>query len=67
MDWEYAKIIDSNGQKYRVGWDEHGYFRIEYGEVGPDGEFYPGDGGHTYTLTPTAATHVMHVLEEGPP
>lgn len=33
MNYESSSIIDSNGQKYRVGWDEHGWFSIESGEL----------------------------------
>lgn len=29
MDYTNSEIIDSNGQKYRAGWDEHGWFTIE--------------------------------------
>lgn len=29
MKFDTSRIIDSNGDKYRVGWDEHGWFSIE--------------------------------------
>jgi predicted metal-dependent enzyme (double-stranded beta helix superfamily) len=29
MQFDTHRIIDSNGQKYRVGWDEHGWFSIQ--------------------------------------
>lgn len=29
VNFEDPEIIDSNGQKYRIGWDEHGYFTIQ--------------------------------------
>lgn len=30
MKFETERIIDSNGTKYRVGWDEHGWFSIQH-------------------------------------
>lgn len=46
MDFEQARIFDSNGQKYRVGIDEHGWLSIESGEMlEQEGkvDFYPDD------------------------
>lgn len=39
MEWKSSRIVDSNGQKYRVGWDEHGWFSIEMGDVVGRGEY----------------------------
>ena len=35
MEYESSRIIDSNGDKYRIGWDEHGWFSIEEVELYP--------------------------------
>lgn len=33
MEFEESEIIDSNGEKYRVGTDQYGWFSIESGEM----------------------------------
>jgi len=29
MEYETSRILDVEGSKYRVGWDEYGYFTLE--------------------------------------
>jgi hypothetical protein len=68
------EIIDSNGQKYRIGYDEYGYFCIEAGEYGPDGEFHVwGDDdpdispSHVNpTLSRNATKQLAEKIAEGP-
>lgn len=67
MEWERSKIVNTNGQKYRIGWDEHGYFSIQSGELDGEGEFVPYEDQHLVSFSPTGATHLMHLLEDGPP
>lgn len=38
MKFESSRIIDSNGQPYRVGWDAHGWFSIDRVERHPETE-----------------------------
>lgn len=35
MDWSNSEIIAGNGQKYRIGWDAHGWFSMVQVDVYP--------------------------------
>lgn len=39
MNFDTERIIDSNGTKYRVGWDEYGWFTIQHLELHHAGDF----------------------------
>lgn len=64
MDWKTSRIIDSNGQKYRVGWDEHGYFSIEMGELF-EGQFHPAKDEPIHGFPPSAVDDLIDAIEEG--
>lgn len=70
MDWDESEIIDSNGQKYRVGWDEFGWFSIQrvephltedryVPETDEDGMKFP-----LTSFTPDGAETVRELIEE---
>lgn len=47
MDFDTQRIIDSNGTKYRVGWNEHGWFTIQHIEMYPADEAINAKGAET--------------------
>ena len=66
MEYESSRIIDSNGQKYRVGWDEHGWFSIEAVFKDPEsGEWYSEGGKAPPSFSPNGAEELMEAIEEG--
>lgn len=62
MKFENSEIIDSNGTKYRVGWDVHGWFSIESGEMF-EGEFY-ADDQPVVSFPPNKVSKVKELIEQ---
>lgn len=77
MNFETSDIINSNGQRYRVGWDEHGWFSIQMVDENPFFESEPDSGprwipvedenGSPYppvSFTPDGAEQLKQLIEE---
>lgn len=62
MEYDTSEIIDSNGTKFRVGWDEFGWFSIERGEM-HEGEFYPDDSPIT-SFPPHKTDELIEIIEQ---
>lgn len=62
MKFDTEQIIDTNGQKYRVGRDEYGWLSIESGEMF-EGEFYPDDNP-IVSFDPSGAETLIGVAKE---
>lgn len=68
MNFTNSEILNVNGQRYRAGWDEHGYFSILAGELDEDDIFHSYPGGETYpvNLDLEAVETVRRLMDEGP-
>lgn len=68
MKFTSSRIIDSNGTKYRIGWDIHGWFTIDrgviWGEDGEDPEFR-SDNSEFVSFPPDSADELIAEIEEG--
>lgn len=68
MKFSTSRIIDSNGTKFRVGWDEYGWFTIDrgelWGEEGEEPEFY-SDDSDLVSFDPAGAEELIAAVEEG--
>lgn len=65
MDWQSSRIINSNGQRYRVGWDEHGWFSLTRVEPHPEkDEWVKPEDAEMVTLSPAAAEGLIEAYDE---
>lgn len=66
LEFQSSSIVDCNGQKYRIGWDEHGWFTIQIGKMWED-EFVPYDEQYNHSFRGEALTELVAAIKEGPP
>lgn len=58
------EIIDSNGQKYAVGYDKHGWFSVVAVEATADGWRIP-DWESVASFSPENAERIAEIINEG--
>lgn len=75
MEFENSRIIDSNGTKYRVGWDQFGWFSIQtvapHPEPDAEEEWVPqtdqdGDTCPVVSFPPDKADDVIAAIKDKP-
>jgi hypothetical protein len=59
-------IINSNGQRYFVGWDDYGWFSIVAAEPDVNGELEIADWDNVSSFKPGKAERIAEVIEDGP-
>lgn len=62
MEFETERVIDCNGQKVRIGWDEFGWFTIQHG-VMVDGEFQAEEGNFV-NIPPEKTEDIIKMIEK---
>lgn len=65
MQFEESKIIDSNGSKFKVGLDAHGWFTIDRGRVYEQGgeTMFESDDSPLVSFTPDGAVEVADMID----
>jgi hypothetical protein len=67
MNFTNSEIINCNGQRYKVGWDEHGWFSIYAMEEDPEsGDWIVAEEQHAPNISPMEIDVVQRLIEEGP-
>jgi hypothetical protein len=58
------EIIESNGQPYFVGWDDHGWFSIVAAEPNVHGELEIADWDSVTSFPPRVARTLAEIIED---
>lgn len=65
MNFEESIIVDSNGQEYEAGWDEHGFFSIiPIERYTVEGEEHYEELDVPVNLSPPAAREVAELMSD---